>query len=294
MVRAIRSRWGRATPHHTVPHVIGIVGSAAVVGTVVLAAVSLPTSSAGTTGNRLANPSFETTLTPWAGTGLQRVRLSGAPSGYYVARIAPVSGRMVIDDWPGEVRSTTGDSYSAYMSFAAASSSSVGKTVTLTLREHTTAGAWVASWQASTTLATSFKRIQVQGRAVRSGDVVDLYAYQPSVATGNAFYADAAMLSVTPATTTSTLPPSPTPTPTPSTTPSPTPTSTSPSTSSTPTSTANTTSPPAPTTSSIAELSIDTGQAGYLGNTAPYTYVILQEYMYAHVADIKKANPNTE
>jgi hypothetical protein len=41
-------------------------------------------------------------------------------------------------------------------------------------------------------------------------------------------------------------------------------------------------------------LSIDTGQASYLGDTSGYRYVILQEYMYAHVAAIKAANPNTK
>ncbi|MDT4914947.1 MAG: hypothetical protein QOC66_4075 [Pseudonocardiales bacterium] len=46
--------------------------------------------------------------------------------------------------------------------------------------------------------------------------------------------------------------------------------------------------------SSVGELSIDTGQASHLGNTASYRYVILQEYMYAHVAAIKSANPKTK
>jgi len=41
-------------------------------------------------------------------------------------------------------------------------------------------------------------------------------------------------------------------------------------------------------------LAIDTGQASYLGDTRGYRYVILQEYMYAHVAAIKAANPNTK
>ena len=47
-------------------------------------------------------------------------------------------------------------------------------------------------------------------------------------------------------------------------------------------------------TPSIAELSIDTGQMDHLGNTTRYGYVILQEYMYAQVAQIKHANPNTK
>ena len=49
-----------------------------------------------------------------------------------------------------------------------------------------------------------------------------------------------------------------------------------------------------PATSSIAELSIDTGQMDHLGDTTRYGYVILQEYMYAHVAAIKGANPKTK
>ena len=46
-------------------------------------------------------------------------------------------------------------------------------------------------------------------------------------------------------------------------------------------------------TPGIAELSIDTGQMDHLGDTTRYKYVILQEYMYDHVAAIKRANPKT-
>jgi hypothetical protein len=46
-------------------------------------------------------------------------------------------------------------------------------------------------------------------------------------------------------------------------------------------------------TSTLGELSIDSGQASYLGDTRRYGYVILQDYMYAHVAAIKRANPRT-
>jgi hypothetical protein len=44
----------------------------------------------------------------------------------------------------------------------------------------------------------------------------------------------------------------------------------------------------------VAGLAIDTGQQGYLGDTRGYRYVILQEYMYSHVAAIKAANPKTK
>jgi hypothetical protein len=61
---------------------------------------------------------------------------------------------------------------------------------------------------------------------------------------------------------------------------------------------ANSTTVPAasarPRGSSLGELSIDTGQAEYLGNTSRYGYVILQDYMYAHVAAIKQRNPHTQ
>ena len=42
-------------------------------------------------------------------------------------------------------------------------------------------------------------------------------------------------------------------------------------------------------TPSISELSIDTGQMNHLGDTRRYNYVILQEYMYPRVAEIKRA-----
>jgi hypothetical protein len=260
------SAFSRRTPSRNV----AIIGFALLVGAVALAAASPPASSATAPVNRLANPSFEQTLTPWSGTNLQRVRLNPAPAGYYAARVSPVSGRMVIDDWPGEVQSEAGATYSAYMSLAAATSSSIGKPVTLVIREHTKAGAWVASWQTTGTLASGFQRLEVQGRAIRSGDLVDLYAYQQNVGTSDSFLADAAMLSVTAASPTpSPSPTSPTPSPTPTVSPTPTPTTSptpTPTTSPTPTPTTSPTPtstppPPAPSGSTLGELSIDSGQA---------------------------------
>jgi hypothetical protein len=46
--------------------------------------------------------------------------------------------------------------------------------------------------------------------------------------------------------------------------------------------------------SSAGELSIDTNQAEHLGETSGYQYVILQDYMYAHVSAIKSADPSTK
>jgi hypothetical protein len=49
-----------------------------------------------------------------------------------------------------------------------------------------------------------------------------------------------------------------------------------------------------PTISNISELSIDTGQMNHLGDTRRYNYVILQEYMYSRIGEIKRANPRTK
>jgi hypothetical protein len=261
--------------------------------------------------NLLANPSFEEGIAPWGGTHLQRRMLSAAPSGQWVVQATASNGQVTVDDWPGEVRSVAGGNYQGRMSLAASSSSAVGKLVTLVVREHTAAGSWVASWQTNAVLSQSFQQLAVQGTAVRSGDYIDIYAYQHSVAAGDALLADAAWLSgpsssSAPAPASSSAPSTtlPSPAQTPSTTSAPGPATSAPGTTTTSAAPTSTSASPTPTSStptasssngpSIAELSLNSNQAGALGDTSKYRYVILQDYMYSHVAAIKKANPNTK
>lgn len=221
--------------------------------------------------NRLANPSFERGLAPWGGTDLHRVRLSGAPHGHFVARVSAVRGRLAIDDWPGELGSAAGATYRGHMYLRAASRSAVGRSVTLVVREHTAGGRWVASSATTARLTRQFQLLRTQLRGVRTGDRIDIYAYEHHARTGDRVFADGAFLSVRRASSPSPIIPAARPV-----TPAPTPASASVSAGST-----------------IGELSIDTGQADHLGDTSRYGYVILQDYMHAHVAAIKQANPNT-
>jgi hypothetical protein len=254
--------------------------------------------------NLLANPSFEQALSPWGGSHLARQATSSAPAGRWVAQVSAAGGSASIDDWPGEVRSQAGTGYDGRMSVAASAASSVGKRVTLVLREHTAAGGWVASWQSSAVLGRAFQQLSVHGTGVRTGDYLDLYAYQQSVAAGDAFLVDAAWLSgpATAGTTTPAAPSSTAPTSAPTTTAAPAPSSTA--ASSTPASTPTSTAPTSPSSvstapapasgSSIAELSLDANQADQLGDTSKFRYVVLQDYMYSHIAAIKQKNPNTK
>ncbi len=220
--------------------------------------------------NRLVNASFEHTLAPWGGTHLQRRRLASSPAGRFVVQASAVHGRLAIDDWPGEVRSVSGTAYTGRMYLRAAAQSAVGKRVSLVVREHTAGGQWVASTSVTSTLTRRFQPMRATLRALRRGDVIDLYAYERRVAATDSFFAERAWLS---ARSTSGQP--------------------RPLQRATPIESATSPAPVARTGSTVGELSIDTGQADYLGDTSRYGYVILQEYMYARVADIKRANPDT-
>ena len=160
-------------------------------------------------GNLLANPSFELGTQGWTGwqAVLTQVALVGAPDGKFVARVVPAAGATAysLDDSPDNVKSAgAGTSYSASAYVAAASPSSVGKLVTLNLREKNSTGT-VNLWQASVALTTSMQRLITSSTAVTAGNSVDVYVWQEGAASTDAFYADALTLSV------SGVPPNPTP-----------------------------------------------------------------------------------
>jgi hypothetical protein len=283
-----------AASWHATPQRLAAAILAAACGVVLLAfgSRSFPSAAAASvSSNRLSNPSFEAGLAPWGGTRLSRVPLSYAPAGKYVARALAYNRRVNIDDWPGEVRSQTGVTYTGAVSLAAATSSSVGKPINLVVREHYPSGMLVTSHQASTTLTRGFKRLTVSLTAVAIGNYIDVYAYQGgTVASTDGFYADAASLTY-PTPTTS----APSPTTSSSSSPVPAPSSATASNSAP----APTPSPsPVPTdtstASTIGNMALDYGQHTSLGDTSGYRYIFLQDYMYAQIPAIKAANPNTK
>lgn len=151
-----------------------------------------------TSANLLANPSFELQRAPWIGTRVNRERSLRAPQGGWVARVSSSGGRASIDDWPGEVAdSAQGTVYTASMQLATARRASWNHAVHLVVREHDQAGNWVRSESTTTSLRWYFTTLTVSLTAMRSGDVIDVYAYQDDVAPLSAFLVDDASLVAT-------------------------------------------------------------------------------------------------
>jgi len=76
----------------------------------------------------------------------------------------------------------------------AASSGSVGKPVTLYLREKSPSGSTVKDTKVASTLASSWKRIAVSARVSATGNSLGLRVEQTSAVAGHAFYGDALSL----------------------------------------------------------------------------------------------------
>ncbi len=147
-------------------------------------------------GNLIRNPSFETSAGNWATYqgALTRVQLAGAPDGAWVGRVARSRGTtFTIDDDPESVSSASGAGpYVAEAWVRAATSSSVGKTVRIFLREATPgpSGRYIRTVQGPTVvLSNTFQRITAS-MTVAAGNELDLYIAQASAASGNAFYVD--------------------------------------------------------------------------------------------------------
>lgn len=152
--------------------------------------------------NLVPNPSFEDNLRGWgsyAGT-LTRVAQSGAPDGAYVAKATRASGatKFSISDGQGGFRETipftsAGETYVGSVQVKAASSSSVGKPVTVYLREKSASGT-VRESKVASTLGSSWKRIAVSAKVSGTGNSLGLRVEQSSAVAGNAFYGDAMSL----------------------------------------------------------------------------------------------------
>ena len=153
--------------------------------------------------NLLSNPSFETNLTGWNGYQgtLLREAQPGAPAGGFVAKVTRSSGTsFTIDDNARAVPSTTaGRGYLAEAWVRAANASSVGKPISIKLRERTSAGGVVADLSSpSVTLSTAWQKVTVTLTTTTTGGNLGLRISQGGAAAGNAFWIDAAALRTTP------------------------------------------------------------------------------------------------
>lgn len=145
--------------------------------------------------NLISNPSFETSLNGWIGwqAVLARESLGDAPDGNYAVKVSHSTGTsFTVNDQPANVSSTTaGQEYIASAWVKAASSSSVGKVVTLKLRERNSSNVTVQEWtSAPLNLTNSFQKLSVSGYAINNGDSLDVRISHGGAASGDAFYAD--------------------------------------------------------------------------------------------------------
>ncbi len=145
--------------------------------------------------NLISNPSFETSLAGWIGwqAVLARESLGDAPDGSFAVKVSHSTGSsFTVNDQPANVSSTTaGQEYIASAWVKAASSSSVGKVVTLKLRERNSSNTTVQEWtSAPLNLTNSFQKLSVSGYALNNGDSLDVRISHGSAASGDAFYAD--------------------------------------------------------------------------------------------------------
>jgi hypothetical protein len=145
--------------------------------------------------NLLANGSFETNTTGWGawqGT-LTRVTLAGAPDGGAVARVARASGTSyTLNETTGVLNGTpAGTAVGASALVAAATAGTVGRPVTIRLRERTASGAVLREWSGpSVALTTTFQRVEVAGVVQATGGTIDARISQGAAVAGDAFFAD--------------------------------------------------------------------------------------------------------
>jgi hypothetical protein len=147
----------------------------------------------------ITNPSFETNTNGWSawqGT-LTREARTGAPDGQYVARVT-VTGSNTLYSLDGAnsgiPNAPQGQTYTAAAYVAAGNSATVGKPVSLILREKNSAGTTYKLFTASATLTTAFQRLTITGTVERVGDTVDVYVLQEQAVAGNSLLVDAVTL----------------------------------------------------------------------------------------------------
>ena len=152
--------------------------------------------SAAASDNLIANGGFETDLQGWKTwqASLSRVfRSPGAPEGSYVVKVTPAagtSGGYSLEAASSVASPATLGTYTASASIAAASTSAVGKTVILALRETDASGA-TRVWEQTAVLTQSFQSITVSAPVEQTGRSLVFYIFQKNSVPGDAFYADA-------------------------------------------------------------------------------------------------------
>jgi PKD repeat protein len=147
-------------------------------------------------GNVLVNPSFETNTAGWISYqgSVVREAQTGAPDGGFVARVTRLSGTFfTLDDGGGSLRSTTpGVLYTATAWVRAASAASVGKPVTLKLRERTSGGAVAADVASpAVTLSNAWQKLLVTRTTTTTGGSLGVRVSHEGAVAGSAMFADA-------------------------------------------------------------------------------------------------------
>jgi hypothetical protein len=149
--------------------------------------------------NLTPNPSFEAeSLSQWSSWqgSLSRAPLAEAPDGAYVARVAS-SGEYAysLEWWAPTNSSIAGQALDGSAYVAAASSSAVGKSAYLRIREETSSGSIVGTGVSTTIkLTTAFQHLTASYTQKASGNHLDEYILQADSDTGDAFYADVVTL----------------------------------------------------------------------------------------------------
>ncbi|MFP5369141.1 MAG: PKD domain-containing protein, partial [Actinomycetes bacterium] len=157
------------------------------------------TVGSGTTSgtNLVTNPSFETSTSGYYSyqASLTRTALPDAPAGAYAVKVTRSSSgtnpSYTIDDYPDYVPSATaGVTYRVRAMVKAASSSSVGKSANIILREKTSTGTVRSVAGAYVTLSNTWQPVTAQISGQVTGRAIDFYIAQTASAYGNAFYVD--------------------------------------------------------------------------------------------------------
>lgn len=152
-------------------------------------------------GNLLTNPSFERrVLVPWSGWrgSLRRRAAHGAPHGGHIAQIT-FTGRAatyaVTRSAPRRVTTSAGARYSARAWVSAGSRNSIGKPVTVYLRERRPSGALVQEVRGRTVkLGLSFIPVGATLTSRHPGDRIEISVVQDRARSGNSFQLDAVSL----------------------------------------------------------------------------------------------------
>jgi beta-glucanase (GH16 family) len=160
-----------------------------------------PTATAATVmpnGNRITNPSFESSASGWNHWQSALTRISdSAPDGTHVAQVTRGSGTSYsLDNAPSATKSVASGTYVATAWVKAGSTSATGKPVYIAIRE-TTPSHTVARETKSATVAltSSYQAISTTASVAHAGDTLQVYVLQSKAVSGDSFRVDAISLS---------------------------------------------------------------------------------------------------